>query len=59
MIVTYSNVTVKDSTFNEILSYNNGGAFKFYNAYNVEGLNLNFSNVTSLGTVFIKILVYK
>jgi len=46
---TSSYVNVQNCTFNDILSYNNGGAFNFYNNYNVNGSNLNFNNVTSLG----------
>jgi len=59
MIVTYSNVNIRNCNFNEILSYNNGGAFNFNNNYYVEGSNLNFNNVTSLALVLINILNYK
>jgi len=51
VIATYSNVNIKNCTFNDILSYNNGGAFNFKNNYSVKGLNLNFNKVTSLGLV--------
>jgi len=40
---------VKNCTFNDILSYNDGGAFYFNNNILVEGSNLYFNNVTSLG----------
>jgi len=49
VIATYSNIVIKNCTFNDILSYNNGGAFNFKNNIQVEGSNLNFNNVTSLG----------
>jgi len=53
VISTFSNVNIKNCTFNDILSYNDGGAFNFKNNYNVECSNLNFNNVTSLGLVLI------
>ena len=58
MIATSSNVNIQDCTFNDILSFNDGGAFNFKNNYNVEGSNLSFNNVTSLGMVLINILKY-
>ena len=59
MIATYSNVNIKNCTFNDILSYNNGGAFNFNNNYYVEGSNLNFNNVTSLASVLIDNNIYE
>ena len=56
MTATFSNVNIHNCDFNEILSYNNGGAFNFYNNYHVEGSNLYFNNVTSLALVLINIL---
>jgi len=53
VIAISSNLKVKNCTFNDILSFNDGGAFNFKNNYNVEGSNLNFNNVTSLGMVLI------
>jgi len=58
VIATSSNVNIQDCTFNDILSFNDGGAFNFKNNYNVEGSNLSFNNVTSLGMVLINILKY-
>jgi len=55
MVATYSNIVVKNCTFNDIISYNDGGAFNFKNNIQVEGSNLNFNNVTSLGLVLIYI----
>jgi len=56
LITTSSNVKVNNCTFYDILSYNDGGAFNFKNNIQIEGSNLNFYNVTSLGLVFINIL---
>ncbi len=53
-----SNLKIHNCTFNDILSYNDGGAFNFKNNYSVKGLNLNFNNVTSLGWVLINIIIY-
>jgi len=58
MIVTFSKINVRNCTFNDILSYNDGGAFNFNSNYYVEGSYLNFNNVTSLGLVLINILNY-
>jgi len=58
MITTYSNVNINDCTFNDILSFNDGGAFNFHNNDSVKGLNLNFNNVTSLGKVLTNMLNY-
>jgi len=49
IIATSSNLNIQDCTFNDILSFNDGGAFNFNNNIQVEGSNLNFNNVTSLG----------
>ena len=51
MIATFSNLNIKNCTFNDILSFNDGGAFNLYNNIQVVGSNLNFNNVTSLGRV--------
>jgi len=48
---TFSNINILNCTFNDILSHNDGGAFYFNNNIRVEGTNLNFNNVTSLGLV--------
>ncbi len=58
MRASYSVINVKNSQFKNILSYNDGGAFNFKNNIQVEGSNLNFNNVTSLGLVLINILKY-
>jgi len=55
MIATSSNITINNCKFNDILSYNNGGAFNFINNDQVEGSNLIFNNVTSLRLVLINI----
>ncbi len=52
-MVKYSNVNIKNCKFNDILSYNDGGAFDFENNYYVEGSNLYVNRVTSLGLVLI------
>jgi len=49
VIATESTIIIKNCTFDDILSYNNGGAFNFNNNKRVEGSNLNFYNITSLG----------
>jgi len=56
MVAIFSNIYIKNCTFNDILSHHDGGAFNLQNNYIVEGSNLNFNNVTSLGLVLIKIL---
>ena len=53
MRATSSYIKVQNCTFNDILSYNDGGAFNFKNNYSVNGSNLIFNNVTSLGLVLI------
>jgi len=58
-VAYYSNVYIQNCTFNDILSYNNGGAFNFNNNYYVEGSNLNFNNVTSLASVLIDNNIYE
>jgi len=55
VIATFSNLNIKNCTFNDILSFNDGGAFNFKNNYNVEGTNLNFNNVTSMELVLINL----
>jgi len=49
MMATFSTININDCTFNDILSFNDGGAFNFKNNIQVEGSNLYFNNVTSLG----------
>jgi len=51
VIATYSNIKIQNCTFNDILSYNDGGAFNFNNNIQIDGSNLNFNNVTSLRMV--------
>jgi len=50
MTATSSNININNCTFNDILSYNNGGAFSLIDNIQVNGSNLNFNNVTSLGS---------
>jgi len=57
-IATSSSINIKNCTFNDIVSFNDGGAFNFKNNFNVEGSNLNFNNVTSLGLVLIDTFFY-
>ena len=57
MIAISSNLKVKNCTFNDILSFNDGGAFYLKDNIQIEGSDLNFNNVTSLGVV-LKINIY-
>jgi len=54
VIATSSTINIQNCTFNDILSYNKGGAFNLVNNIYVEGTNLFFNNVTSLNSVLIK-----
>ena len=51
-----SNINFYNCTFNDILSFNDGGAFYLKDNIQIEGSDLNFNNVTSLGLVIINIL---
>ncbi len=53
MRATSSNIKIQNCKFNDTLSFYDGGAFNFKDNYSVEGSNLNFNNVTSLGLVLI------
>jgi len=58
LVATTSSIVISNCNFENLLSYNDGGAFHLNNNNKLNGSNLNFYNTTSLKLVKLNIYIY-